>query len=126
MFFPNTKITQNYELCIHHNFYFSNNRRLRIAEEWLIENEEHIKKLASIFNKSDFQQLPVYEIVGLRTALISTLDEAKKLKFCKLLDRIAIAEDQERLEPFSSFNEIGISIEPETINYFFNSKNSKR
>lgn len=107
-------------------FIFSNKSRLRISEEWLIENEEHIKTLLSIFDKSDFQQLSVYEIVNLRTALMSKLDEAKKLLFCKLLDSIAIAEDEERLESFASFREIGISLEPEAINYFYNSKNPKK
>lgn len=122
MFFPNTKIHKIMNYAFITTFIFSNNRRLRIAEEWLLENEEHIKTLLSIFDKSDFQQLSVYEIVGLRTALMSKLDEAKKLLFCKLLDSIAIAEDEERLEPFSSFGEIGISLEPEAINYFYKTK----
>ncbi|MDR4895120.1 MULTISPECIES: hypothetical protein [unclassified Chryseobacterium] len=104
------------------SFAILNKGRLKIQEEWLIEDEEDIRKILYYFRKSDFQQLVDYEVVNLKTGLASNLENGKKERFYRLLEKIADKHDKDRFEAFSSFADTGVSLEPETINYFYTKK----
>lgn len=106
------------------SFAILNKGRLKIQEEWLIEDAEDIKKILYYFKKTDFQQLIDYEIVNLKTALASNLETGKKERFYRLLEKIADKHDKDRFEAFSSFADTGVSLEPEAIKNYYTKKNN--
>lgn len=100
--------------------YVLRNKRLRVAEQWLIDDEEELKKLISLFKKDDFQQMPEFEQLPLLTAFSKSLSDGEQEKFFNTLKNYAEKENYETLEPFESFDETGISFETRFINNFFN------
>lgn len=95
------------------------NRKLKVAEEWLIYGAEDLKKLMSLFIYTDFQVIQEYENFFYKTAFVDSLNEENKIKFFLILDEIAEKQNDERLEPFTSFDRVSISFENHLVNNFF-------
>lgn len=96
--------------------------RLKKNEEWLIHESENVL-LLKLFKKEDFKKYKDYDHTNLRTAFVNSLSDENKDLFIKMLHSIADLYETEFLEPFSSFFEIGLSIEEEYLNKFYYKKN---
>lgn len=95
--------------------------RLKKIEEWLIQENENVL-LLKLFNKEDFITYEKYNHTNLKTAFMSNLKDENKEVFIKMLHSIAKLYDVEFLDHFSSYYEIGLSIE----DYYLNEFNFKR
>ncbi|MCY1659296.1 hypothetical protein [Chryseobacterium sp. SL1] len=95
------------------------NRQLRISEQWLINDDEVLQKLISLFKLDDFQKIPEYEDFSFLTALAEQLSNEKKIHFFKILNNHAEEIEYLKLEPFESFYETGLSFEKSYINKYF-------
>lgn len=96
--------------------------KLKRIEEWLIHESENVL-LLKLFKKDDFKIYKDYDHLNLVTAFMSSLSDDNKDLFIKMLNSIAELYEDDFLEPFSSFHEIGLSIEEEYYNNFYFKKN---
>lgn len=105
--------------------YVFRNRGLKIAEQWLIYDEEVLQKLISLFKQEDFQQMPEYENFSFLTALTERLSNEKKIDFFKILNNHTEEIEYLTLDPFESFYETGLSFEKSYINKYFKNGNGE-
>lgn len=96
--------------------------RLKKIEEWLILENENVL-LLKLFKKDDFKIYKDYDHLNLITAFMSSLSHENKDLFIKILNSIAELYENDFLEPFSSYYEIGLSIEEEYLNNFYFKRN---
>lgn len=96
--------------------------RLKKIEEWLVLENENVL-LLKLFNKDDFVIFKDYDHLNLITAFMSSLSDENKTLFIKILNSIAELYEDDFLEPFSSYHEIGLSIEEEYFNKFYFKRN---